>query len=265
ARPGRELYGYLAREALGRDPPADRELLRRIALFDHVALELSVALGSSDALDALDRLVRRGLATELANGEIALHGLVREFVRRTWPLDDEEARDVQRLAAAWLTAQGLVEDAVRAHAAAGDVDAAAAVLAAHGPGLLAGGGAEAVLRAAALVPAASRTSATEQVVGEALAALGRFEAALAAFARAAAHTALALAAEAKGGFALAAAHLDDALAAAERANDVLQLCRIRNNRGSVLRQQARFDDAVGELEQAIALSERVAFPPLLGL
>ena len=61
-------------------------------------------------------------------GILHTRDVMREFVRRTWPLDDEEARDVQRLAAAWLTAQGLVEDAVRAHAAAGDVDAAAAVL-----------------------------------------------------------------------------------------------------------------------------------------
>jgi ATP/maltotriose-dependent transcriptional regulator MalT/DNA-binding SARP family transcriptional activator len=185
-RPGGELFAYLAREALGRDPPELREVLRRASSFDHVPVELCTALGVDDAATALAGLARRGLATQLGSGEFVLHALVREFVRRTWPLDDTEARDLQRAAGAWFAARGDVEDALRSYAAAGELDASARLIVDQGPALLAAGSAAAVLRATDLLPTEHRNAAVEQVAGEALAALGRFTEALESFRRAAA-------------------------------------------------------------------------------
>jgi ATP/maltotriose-dependent transcriptional regulator MalT/DNA-binding SARP family transcriptional activator len=350
-RPGGELYAYLAGEALAGDPPAIRELLRRLSPFDRISIELCTALGVRDADVAMSALVRRGLAAEVPDGGHMLHGLVREFARHTWPLEAEEALALHRSAAVWLSAHGRTEDALRALAATEDYEALAGLLVEQGPALLAAGSAGAVVRLSELLPVALRNASVDQVVGEAHAALGHFEDALAWFrsaagdeerlapalawriaranhlhgdldeavrtyersvgmpgepkdealllawtataqvrrgetgagkalaaraleaadrsgdlgAIAAAHTAEALVAEAIGDLDLSASHTRRALAAAERANDVLQLSRIRNNRASVLSTRGLYREALGELELAISLAERVAFPSLLGL
>jgi ATP/maltotriose-dependent transcriptional regulator MalT/DNA-binding SARP family transcriptional activator len=350
-RPGGELYDYLAGEALAGDPPAIRELLRRLSPFDRISVELCTALGVPDADVAMSSLVRRGLAAEVPDGGHMLHGLVREFARHTWPLEAEEALALHRRAAVWLSAHGRTEDALRALAATEDHEALAGLLVEQGPALLAAGSAGAVVRLSELLPVALRNASVDQVVGEAHAALGHFEDALAWFrsaagdedrlapalawrivranhlhgdldeavrtyersvgipgepkdealllawtataqvrrgetdagkalaaraletadrsgdpgAIAAAHTAEALVAEAIGDLDLSASHTRRALAAAERANDVLQLSRIRNNRASVLTTRGLYRDGIDELELAISLAERVAFPSMLGL
>lgn len=180
-RPGGELYAYLAGEALAGDPPEIRELLRRLSPFDRISVDLCTALGVHDADAALAALVRRGLAAEIPDGGHMLHGLVREYARHTWPLEEREARALHRTAAVWLSAHGRAEDALRALAATEDYEALAGLLVEEGPALLAAGFAAAVVRSADPLPAAIRTAAVDQVVGEAHAALGLFDEAIAWF------------------------------------------------------------------------------------
>jgi ATP/maltotriose-dependent transcriptional regulator MalT/DNA-binding SARP family transcriptional activator len=184
-QPGSELYAYLATEALTQDPAETRELLRRMSLFERFSAELCTALGVPNAAEAIFGLVRRGFAAEVPDGYMSLHGLVRDFVLSTWPLEAVEATALHRQAAEWLAVHGTPEEALRSYAAAGDFDEFARLLSDKGGAMLAAGAAEAVVRSAGLLPVGRRDSSIDQVVGEALTALGKFEQALALFDRAA--------------------------------------------------------------------------------
>jgi hypothetical protein len=67
-------------------------------------------------------------------------------------LSDEERRKLLTRAAAWLEAQGFVEDALRAFAAAGAHEELAALLAERGEAMLSAGAVDAVVRHTELLP-----------------------------------------------------------------------------------------------------------------
>ena len=92
-------------------------LVRTVAPLDRFNAELCEALGVANAAPALASLERRGLFVESDRSEAgwySLGALVREFARESMALSDEELRDLLTRAAAWLEAQGFVEDALRA-------------------------------------------------------------------------------------------------------------------------------------------------------
>ena len=142
-RPGGRLFSYLAGEVFEREPEEVRALVRTVAPLDRFNAELCEALGVANAAQALASLERRGLFVESDRSEAgwySLGALVREFARESMALSDEELRELLTRAAAWLEAQGFVEDALRALAAAGAHEQLAALLAERGGDALGGGG-----------------------------------------------------------------------------------------------------------------------------
>jgi ATP/maltotriose-dependent transcriptional regulator MalT/DNA-binding SARP family transcriptional activator len=186
-RPGGRLFDYLAEEVFARAPAGVRQLLRRIAPFDRFDLDLCRALGIRTAAESLVALRRAGLFVEhrADDASFALHGLVREFLRERWPLDEEERRELHARAAAYFLERGRFDEALESQLAAGDLDAVAATLAVHGQKLLASGKVEATIRIAGRLPPSLRTSEIEQLVGEAHEIRGEWDEALACFERAA--------------------------------------------------------------------------------
>jgi DNA-binding SARP family transcriptional activator len=187
-RPSGRLFDYVAEEVFGRASPGVRQLLRHVAPFERFSADLCKALGINAASDSLSALRRAGLFLETRRGEsewFGLHGLVREFVRDRWPLDESEQAAVHRRAASWFCAHDAFDDALKSLVEIGDLPAIADVLEAHGPELLAGGNVESTIRTAGLLPRGLRTGAIERLVGEAHEIRGEWDEALECFERAA--------------------------------------------------------------------------------
>jgi ATP/maltotriose-dependent transcriptional regulator MalT/DNA-binding SARP family transcriptional activator len=181
------LFDYLAGEVIDREPADVRELVRRAAHLPWVTSGMCAALGWP-AAGALTSLARRGLFVEArppGSGTLALLPLVREFALRGYPLPAAEVAGLHRGAAGWYAEQGAVADAVTSLLAAGEHRRAAAVLARHGPSVLAAGAVDTVRRAAAALPDAAKSAALWQLEGEALQIHGEWDAARACFDRAA--------------------------------------------------------------------------------
>lgn len=124
----RHAVDYLLAEVLAGQPADRRELLLRSAPLDRLSGPLCDAvLGRTSSAAALAGLERDGVFVTALDGAghwYRVHPLFRAALRRE--LDDPAgAAEVQRRAADWFWAQGLVEEAVRARLAAGD-DAGAA-------------------------------------------------------------------------------------------------------------------------------------------
>lgn len=187
-RPGGQLFSYVAEEVFGNAAPGVRQLLRRVAPFEHFNVELCRAIGVKAAPESLVALRRAGLFLEThdgADGWFGLHALVREFVRERWPLDEKERRDVHQRAAGWFQMNGRFDEALESMLAAGDTGAAVALLETHGSLLLAAGRTEATIGIAGRLPRERRTAAIEQLVGEAHEIRGEWDEALECFQRAA--------------------------------------------------------------------------------
>jgi LuxR family maltose regulon positive regulatory protein len=149
--------GYLVEEVLARQPSEVQEFLLRTCVTDRLCGGLANALtGRRDGERMLALLERdHAFTTGLGAGRswYRYHPLFVELLRaelhHRWPQD---VAGLHRRAAAWLAANGLVEEAVD-HALAGrDPNAAAALLAAHGLAILLDGQAESVRKLLGRLP-----------------------------------------------------------------------------------------------------------------
>jgi ATP/maltotriose-dependent transcriptional regulator MalT len=167
--PGGPLYDYLASVAFAPEDPAI-DVLRRVATFDRLTIELCDELGIGGAEDVLMSLANRGLFVETDGtraGWITLHSLLRDFVRARWPLERDELRDLHRRAATWLASRDAFADAASCVAVADDESAAAGLLATAGARMLAAGAVETVIGVGVLVSAGARTGEIDRLLGQA--------------------------------------------------------------------------------------------------
>jgi ATP/maltotriose-dependent transcriptional regulator MalT/DNA-binding SARP family transcriptional activator len=186
-RPEGPLFSYLADEVFSREPPEVREFLRRVAPLEGFTVELCEHLGVDQAGAVIGQLSRRGLFVHHEGGEderYSLHALVRDFARRSWPLSEDELRDVLSRAAAWYEQRGDPTEELRCLEAANDGAAVARFLRTRGPVLLAAGAADSIVRAADLVPPELRDADLELLAGQARQIRGDWEGALACYGRA---------------------------------------------------------------------------------
>jgi ATP/maltotriose-dependent transcriptional regulator MalT/DNA-binding SARP family transcriptional activator len=186
--PGGSLFAYLAEEVFGKEPPAARQLLRRVALLERFSPELCTAIGIANAPRTLRRLGARGLFVYPdagAPGWFLLHGLVRDFVQRSWPLDRGEVRRVHRRAAAWFEAEGKIDDAIRLLEEAGEWRRLARLLRERGGELIASGRGVAVMQSGERLPAQLLDAGLEELLGDAHRNAGELDTALRHFLHAA--------------------------------------------------------------------------------
>ncbi|MGH7572250.1 MAG: tetratricopeptide repeat protein [Gemmatimonadota bacterium] len=169
-RPEGPIFGYLAGEVFSREPDVVRDLLRRAAPFDRFTAELCEDLGALDASGTLASLVKRGLFVQPQGGGegwFVLHALVREFVLRSWPLEEREHEALHRRAAEWFEKRGYLVEALHSMAAVSDPAEVARLIAERGPEILARGAVDSVLELSESVPAELRSERLEEILGEA--------------------------------------------------------------------------------------------------
>src|SRR6266540_3337281 len=162
------VFSYFAEEVLRREPAPVQDLLRRVAPFDRVTVELCEALGAVAPGPKLASLVRRGLFVQPQRGAVGwftLHALIREVVCALWPLGEGELRTLRRRAASWFETEGRLEAALDLRAEAGDGRGLTRLLMRHGRDLMLAGEGERVLRAAAIVPARLRGDEIDELLG----------------------------------------------------------------------------------------------------
>jgi ATP/maltotriose-dependent transcriptional regulator MalT/DNA-binding SARP family transcriptional activator len=167
--PGGPLYDYLASVAFAPEDPAI-DVLRRVATFDRLSIELCEELGIAGAEEVLMSLAHRGLFVETdgtRGGWITLHSLLRDFVRARWPLEVDELRDLHKHAATWFASRNAFADAASSVAVADDEDAAAELLTTVGARMLAAGAVETVVAVGALLPAGARSGQIDRLLGQA--------------------------------------------------------------------------------------------------
>ena len=187
SRPGGSIFNYLAEEAFAGEETHVRELVRGAAHLDRFTPELCAELGIEGAAEALPLLAERGFFVQAEGGEdgwFALHGLLREFAAKRWPLPQEELQRRQLTAARWLESQGDLHGALRAATASANQPELARLLTQHGDELLTGGALDSIQLAAASLPPASRDVRLEEIIGEAHALRGEWDEALACYGRA---------------------------------------------------------------------------------
>ncbi|MGH7570360.1 MAG: BTAD domain-containing putative transcriptional regulator [Gemmatimonadota bacterium] len=186
-QPGGTLFGYLAEELFAREEPEVREVLRRVAAFDRCSTPLCESLGLGHAPAVLAGLARRGLFVQPQTGPgdwFVLHGLIRDFALKSWPLPEDEIRALHVRAAAWFEKHGLLAEALRSLAAASDPQGIARLLAARGEELLSRGDIDAVLDLGAALPLELRSTGLEELLGEAYTVRGDADRAQECFRRA---------------------------------------------------------------------------------
>lgn len=170
SRPEGPILAYLAGEVFTREPPVVREFLRRVAPFDRFTADFCDDLGVLDAAGTLTSLLKRGLFVQPQGGSegwFVLHGLVREFVLRSWPLDAAELEALHRRAAEWFEKRGHLVEALHSLAAVSPPDEVARLLTERGSEVIARGAVDSVLRLAESVPAELRDAPLEEILGEA--------------------------------------------------------------------------------------------------
>jgi ATP/maltotriose-dependent transcriptional regulator MalT/DNA-binding SARP family transcriptional activator len=186
-KPAAPLVSYLAEEVFARQPDAVRDLVSRLAIFDHFTPELCEAVGLACSRSILAELTPQGLFIEKGqDGSLALRPLIRDYALESLPLPELEARDLRLAAAGWLAATGSTADAIQVLLSAGTMDQLAGIVAREGSRLLAAGQIATVLRACQAIPAIFRTAEIEQLEGEAQQIQGDWSEAMACFQRAAA-------------------------------------------------------------------------------
>jgi LuxR family transcriptional regulator, maltose regulon positive regulatory protein len=132
----RAVAGYLVEEVLARQPTEVQEFLLRTCIAEQLCGGLADALtGRADGERMLARLERdHAFTTGLGPSRTwyRYHPLFAELLRAELRHGQPaEVPELNRRAAAWHAANGLVAEAVRHALAGGDVDGAAALLAAH--------------------------------------------------------------------------------------------------------------------------------------
>jgi DNA-binding SARP family transcriptional activator/tetratricopeptide (TPR) repeat protein len=171
------LFDYLAEEVLRREPADVIELLRVVAALERFAPELCGELDLPEPEERLAHLQRRGFVitgrgtTEL----LSLHPLLRDFVRETWPLDEDERRATHRLAARWAESGGMLREALESWLEAGEPDEVARVLHERGKELFDAGLVGVVVEAAARIPHDLLDSDAKALVASSAGILGEGE------------------------------------------------------------------------------------------
>ena len=183
-RPGGPIFNYLAEEALAGEDAQVRELVRRAASFDRFTPDLCAEVGIEGAAEALPRLAARGFLVQAEGGEedwFALHGLLREFAAKHWPLRADELGQQQLKAARWFESRGDLHSALDAATTSGNQSELARLITQHGDELLTGGALDAIQQAAASLPSTARDGRLEEIIGEAHALKGEWDEALACY------------------------------------------------------------------------------------
>jgi LuxR family maltose regulon positive regulatory protein len=133
----RWLAAYLSKEVIDRLSDSERQFLLETAIPEQFNASLAAEVsGADDAYRLIDEIQAKDLfltALDGRTGWYRYHPLFRELLlhelRRALPATEVAHR--HRKAAHWLSANGLVTDAVTHYTAAGDHDRAAAILGRH--------------------------------------------------------------------------------------------------------------------------------------
>jgi LuxR family maltose regulon positive regulatory protein len=127
-----DVAEYLIAEVLNAQPTVGRQFLLETSIVDVLRPGLSEAVGGAKAQRALASLLRgNAFLYEVADSpnSYAYQPLFRELLRAQLAYEfPERVPQLHRAAAAWMADQGLVDEAVRHSAAAGDWEAAARYL-----------------------------------------------------------------------------------------------------------------------------------------
>lgn len=132
-------------------------------------------------------LERRGLLVRAEvsdDGWVELHGLVRDFARKHWPLARHELTRMLSRSGAWLETHGYRGDALRHFTAAKDVDSIVRMLSRETVRRFRAVSSAEVLAAGALLPPERREPAIEELLGWAHYALGDMTSAMDCYMRA---------------------------------------------------------------------------------
>jgi LuxR family transcriptional regulator, maltose regulon positive regulatory protein len=125
--------------------PLDRAMLVRSSVLARLTAEACDALtGRSDSGQRLGRLAAELVVSPLPGGRgvgYGVHPLLREHLRRLLEVEPGAEQAAHRVAGAWFAARGMADEAITHHLAAGDLPAAATVLAEHVESLLDAGAA----------------------------------------------------------------------------------------------------------------------------
>ena len=190
-RPEGPIFAYLAEEVVANASEDTRALVRHAVHFDRFSAPLLGAIGVPNPAHTLEELSKRALFLQPLPGEagwFALHGLIREYSLARMPLTTAEIRELHHAAARWFEGEGRLESALASFVEAGDSEALAGFIAAHGGELVLRGATRQVVDAITVVPVGLRDARIERALGEACLARGEWREALAAFGRAAGQT-----------------------------------------------------------------------------
>ncbi|MEO6392802.1 MAG: BTAD domain-containing putative transcriptional regulator, partial [Pyrinomonadaceae bacterium] len=157
----RDICDYFAEEVFAAESELTQQLLLRMALLDHLDLDLGRRLYPEfSCRTQLPTLVRRNVFVTVAGdgdaAEYRLHPLFQSFLRRRWRADEGRAvvaKEHQRLAEFFL-GQGQTERTVHHLLAADDQVGAAQVIANNGGEWIAAGALSTLLSFAAAIPVA---------------------------------------------------------------------------------------------------------------
>ena len=134
AASNRYVFDYLAQEVLQRQRPEVRGFLLRTSILRRVCGPLADAItGAHGGQATLEQMERAGLFVTALDPErrwFRYHPLFAEFIRLQLEqdMDQQAVRALHRRAAAWLYEHADLEEAIRHHLAAGDVEEALAAL-----------------------------------------------------------------------------------------------------------------------------------------
>ena len=153
----RAVAAYLLEEVLARQPPEVQEFLLRTCVADRLCGGLADALtGRLDGERVLAMMEHHQVFTTGLGPSRSWYRyhplfseLLRAELRHRWP---GEVPELHRRAAAWHADNGLAEEAVHHTLAAGDLDGAAGLLAAHGFAMLLDGRAESLRELSGRLP-----------------------------------------------------------------------------------------------------------------
>jgi ATP/maltotriose-dependent transcriptional regulator MalT/DNA-binding SARP family transcriptional activator len=185
SRPG-SMFDALLAEVIAREPAQSRLTLQRMAAFDRVPADLLAVPGLLTPTGSVSDYARRGLLVEMgADGSVALHWLLRRYLRERLALPTRARRDLLRRAARWLQEHDRPGEALDCLREAADRAAMVELLRSQGGAILERGSVREVLRALEEVPEARDDEALQLLEGQARMVAGDTQGALACLERAA--------------------------------------------------------------------------------